>query len=146
MIPEVEFCTTEVATVDAAALARVRQAAIDSPRLRARLCLHANHVDELHLMLIVLRRGTDVPRHRHLDRAECYQVLSGRLTLILYHDDGRERERIPLGTIESGRAILCRINAGLWHTVEVESEEVVLYEATRGPFRVTGTEYWTGPI
>lgn len=142
MVPEVEFCSADIAAVDQSALERVRQAARDSPRLRARLCLHANHADALQLMLIVLRRGTTVPRHRHPARAECYQVLSGRLTLILYHNDGRERERIPLGPIDSGRTILCRVAAGVWHTVEVETEEVVLYEATSGPFDVDGTDYW----
>jgi cupin fold WbuC family metalloprotein len=140
MIPEVEFVAAEIATVDAAALERLRQAAAASPRLRARLCLHASTADALHEMIIVLRRGTSIAVHRHPRKAECYHIIAGLMSILICDTDGQIVRRIPLGALGSGRDFACRIAAGLWHTVEVESEEVVLHESTLGPFSPGDTE------
>lgn len=138
--PAVEFATTPVVTVDETTIARVRQMALASPQKRARLCLHASLDESSHNMLIVLLRGTVVPMHRHPRKAECYHILSGMLTLIIGDDSGRDQQRIPLGPLGSGRQCLCRIAPGLWHRVEVESDEVVMHESTVGPLDPLGTE------
>jgi cupin fold WbuC family metalloprotein len=123
----------------------VRRAAAASPRLRARLCLHPSVDERLHNMLIVLRRGTRIPVHRHLEKAECYHVISGLMSLILCSESGGELRRVPLGAPDSGRSFVCRIAAGMWHTVEVESEEVILHESTIGPYQPADTEYRPSP-
>lgn len=146
MIPEAEFLSGEIAVCSEAGLARVRQAAAESPRRRARLCLHAGLSDQLHEMLIVLLRGTVIPIHRHPAKSECYHLLEGLLTLKIHHDAGGVIREIPLGGRDSGRPFLCRIAAGLWHSVEVESDEVVMHESTTGPFSPGDTEYLTPPI
>lgn len=140
MIPDVEFATSTVVTVDAATVERVRAAAATSPRLRARLCLHRGLHERLHDMLIVLRRGAAIAVHRHHDKAESYLVLAGLMTLVLLDDLGQVTQRIPLGPWGSGRKTIARIAAGIWHTVEVETEEVVLHETTVGPYSPSDTE------
>lgn len=144
MIPEIEFSPGPVATFDDAAIERVRKAAETSPRSRARRCLHASSEDQLHDMVIVLKKGTEIPIHRHPEKAECYHLISGLVTLMLYDDSGTISQRIPLGPVGSGRPFLGRIAAGIWHTVIVESSEAVMHESTTGPFNVEGTEYLTG--
>lgn len=141
--PAVEFASTPIVAVDETTIDRVRQMALASPQKRARLCLHPDLNEPLHNMLIVLLRGTDVPMHRHANKAECYHILSGLLTLIIGDGTGRDHQRIPLGPLGSGRQCVCRISAGLWHRVEVETDEVVMHESTVGPFDITGTETLT---
>lgn len=141
--PDVEFNTDPVAIITPERVERVRQAARASSRLRARLCLHAGPEAEFHAMLIVLLQGTRIDIHRHRNKPECYHVLSGQLTIVLHDDAGQVTGRIPLGDPASGRNSLCRICAGLWHHVEVESAEVVLFETTLGPFVPSDTEYRT---
>jgi cupin fold WbuC family metalloprotein len=141
MTSEVEFVPLPIAQCDDAALERVRLAAAASPRLRARLCLHRSPDDRLHEMVIVLRRGTQISVHRHPEKEECYHVISGLITLKICDAEGRVEQSIPLGPIGSGRTFVCRIAADLWHTVEVESDEVVMHESTIGPMTTTGTEY-----
>ncbi len=143
MIPEVEFSATEIAVCHDAALARVRQAAKESPKLRARLCLHSGSNDRLHEMIIVLRRGTEIPVHRHPAKAECYHLIQGLLTLRICDSQGQTVRSQPLGSPGTGRAFVCRISEGLWHTVEVESDEVILHESTTGPLVPGDTEYLT---
>jgi len=142
-MPEVEFCTTDVAEVDAEALERVKTAARESPKLRARLCLHRSSSDNLHEMLIVLRRGTEINVHRHPEKAECAHMVSGLMTVVLYDDAGNERQRVPLGPWGSGRSVLCRVAAGQWHRWEIESDEVVVHESTLGPFSPSDTEFFS---
>ena len=137
---EVEFSTSAITVVDEAVIERVRRAAYVSPRKRARLCLHPHLGDALHNMLIVLLRDTVVPMHRHPHKPECYHIVSGLLTLVMGDDAGRDSERIPLGPTGSGRAAMCRIAPGLWHRVEVETDEVVMHESSVGPFHPSGTE------
>ncbi len=143
VIPEAEFATTPVIAVDSVAIERIRQAAHASQRRRARLCLHSDFSNPLHNMVIVLLRGTQVAIHRHPNKPECYHVLSGEITLLLFDEQGQHPQRIPLGVFGSGRSPICRIAAGVWHSVEVESDEVILHESTVGPFSPTDTEYWT---
>jgi cupin fold WbuC family metalloprotein len=145
MIPEVEFVAEKIALLTDEALERVRQAARDSPRLRARLCLHASPAETLHEMIIVLRRGTVIPIHRHPAKAECYHLMHGLVTLCICDAEGRPVCEQPLGPIGSGRPAVCRIAEGLWHTVKVESEEVVLHESTTGPLGEGDTEYLARP-
>jgi cupin fold WbuC family metalloprotein len=141
MIPETEFVTSVVATCDDEALERVRRAARDSSRLRARLCLHPSSTESLHEMVIVMCRGTQIPIHRHRDKAECYHVISGQLTLQIHDDSGKIVETIPLGPPGTGRVFACRIASGLWHSMVVESEEAAIHESTTGPFVPEATEY-----
>ncbi len=140
-IPEVEFATESVIALDETAIARIRQAAHASPRRRARFCLHTDPDASLHNMLIVLLHGTVVPVHRHHDKPECYHMVSGLVTLHLFNDAGQPIRHVALGAPGSGREFVCRIVAGQWHSVEVESDEVVLLESTSGPFRPEDTEY-----
>lgn len=140
---EVEFATSTITIVDEAVIDRVRRAAHASPRRRARLCLHPHLDAPLHNMLIVLLRGTDVALHQHLHRAECYHIVSGRITLIIGDDTGHDRQRILLGPGESDRPSMCRIAAEVWHRVEVESDEVVMHESTVGPFNPSDTIYFS---
>lgn len=139
--PEVEFSAGPVVLITPALIERVRRAAAISPRRRARLCLHHSADDLLHTMLIVLCRGTEIAIHRHSNKAECYHVLSGQMTLRIHDDTGGIVQRIRLGDPATGQNSLCRISAGLWHSVEVETDEVILHESTTGPFRPGETEF-----
>lgn len=145
VIPDVEFSADPVVEVNHATIERIRQAAHASPKKRARLCLHRGPAERLHNMLIVLLKGTIVPIHRHPQKAECYHVVSGLISILLHDASGRETQRIPLGSLDTGRSSLCRIDAGIWHTVLVESNEVVMHESTIGPFTPTDTEILAGP-
>lgn len=141
MTPEAEFSAGEVTTCNDEALERVRRAAKDSPRHRARLCLHADPASPLHEMIIVLRRGTVIPIHRHPGKAECYHVIQGLLTLRICDAEGNAVRSQLLGPAGTGRAFVCRISEGLWHTIAVETDEVILHESTTGPLRPSDTEF-----
>jgi cupin fold WbuC family metalloprotein len=142
MPPDLEFAQEPVAALTPEALERIRLAARDSPRRRARLCLHGSLAERLHEMIIVLRRGTEILIHRHPHKAECYHVLDGFAVLRIVDANGVSIARQELGPFGSGRATVCRIAEGLWHTLEIESDELILHESTTGPWQQEDTEYF----
>jgi cupin fold WbuC family metalloprotein len=110
-----------------------------SPRRRANHCFH-HPADRLQRMVNAALRGSYFAPHRHKDppKLEIFTILSGRVMVITFNDDGEILERALLSrdAADAGgpAAWQVEIPPGTWHTVAVLSDEAVLYEVIDGYF------------
>jgi cupin fold WbuC family metalloprotein len=125
----------------------LKELAARSRRRRARLCAHPSAQAPLHEMLIVLDRSTYVRPHRHPGKSESFHVVEGAVTVVVFADDGRVEEVIPMGDYQSGRMFYYRLQEAAYHTVLLEADVAVIHETTNGPFEVGQTEFapWAPP-
>lgn len=130
-----------VVRVTSGDLAVIRSAAEASPRKRARLCVHPDPQQLLHEMVIVLVAGGYVRPHRHLGRAESFHMMEGQADVVLFDDEGRIIEVIPMGPLDAGRVPFCRINCSRFHSVVVRGAYCTVHETTTGPFIPETTEF-----
>lgn len=135
------FADADVVVVNDEQLRKLRELARQAPLRRARLCLHRGVDDTVHEMVIAFATGSYVRPHRHHDKSESFHVIEGRLTVILFDDDGRVMRRIALGPHGSERPYLYRASSPAWHTVLLETDSVILHETTNGPFVPGAAEY-----
>jgi len=138
---EVRYATDAVVTVDAPDIAQLKGAAARNARQRIRLCAHHSVDDRLHEMLIVHARGTYVRPHKHVGKTESFHVIEGEVDVVLFEDDGRVREVIPMGSFASGRPFFYRMAGPVFHTLLIRSEFLVFHEVTGGPFRRADTVF-----
>lgn len=116
-------------------LAKARQ----SPRRRANHCFHGP-ADRLQRMINAALRGSYFAPHRHKDpdKLEIFTILSGRVAVIAFDDEGGIRDHAILsreaGGAARGEAWQVEIPAGTWHGLAVLSDEAVLYEVIDGHF------------
>src|SRR5579871_6304546 len=120
---------------------RLKLLAPATPRRRVRLCAHRRTDDRLHEMLIVLGRGGYVRPHRHVGKSESFHLIDGKLTVVVFTDDGLVREALRLGSLGSGRPFYYRLDEAAYHTVLVETELAVVHETTNGPFDRRETQF-----
>jgi cupin fold WbuC family metalloprotein len=110
------------------------QARINAKR-RARVCAHPSPDAEQHDMLIVSHRETYVAPHRHLTKSESFLIVEGAATVLLFAEDGRCIQRLPMGPAGSGLPFFYRMPTRQYHSLSIESEFLVFVEGTKGPFR-----------
>lgn len=135
------YNTDPVAVVGGEMLARLKDEAVTAPLRRARFCLHHSPDDRLHEMLIVFCRDSLVRPHRHTDKSESFHVVEGRLTVVLFDDDGKPIRRIPMAPPGQGLPFLYRVDGPIWHSLILESEYVSIHEVTNGPFRAADGDF-----
>lgn len=116
------------------ALAEVVSSALTNTTGRARINAHASMDAPVHEMVIAFRGGSYIRPHRHKTKRESFHVISGRLDALTYDEEGYVKERIPLGTVDSGLPFYLRSEQNDWHGFVVLSEVAILHETTSGPF------------
>jgi cupin fold WbuC family metalloprotein len=131
---------TSLPVWDDGSIDRLRAAVRQSSRLRTRFCAHASAIDRLHEMLICLHADGYVRPHRHLGKAESIHVVEGFADLILFTDDGRIDQVIPLGPRSSGRTWFVLLARPVFHTLVLRGEDFIFQESTLGPFQCEATE------
>ena len=132
--PEVFIVESAVAQIGPRELNLLKQAALNSPRGKARVCAHRSNEDALHEMIIVHAGHAYVRPHRHHGKSESFHIVEGRVTVVLFDEAGTVVDRIPLGPPGSGRSFFYRLSDSLYHTVLFEDAMAVFHEVTNGPF------------
>jgi cupin fold WbuC family metalloprotein len=133
--PEVLYAEDPIVTVDAGDIDAMKRAAEGNPRRRIRLCAHRSVDVPVHEMLIVHTSDTYVRPHKHLGKSESFHVIDGDVDVVIFSDDGRVADVIPMGPFQSGRRFFYRIADPLYHTLLIRSSVLVFHEATTGPFK-----------
>ncbi|MCE5277930.1 MAG: WbuC family cupin fold metalloprotein [Planctomycetaceae bacterium] len=131
---EAFFNTQRVLPVDQALIERIKVRALASPRGQFRLCLHQSIQDAVQEMIIAQRQGVFYPPHCHDDTSVSVQVLQGRLTVIIFDDNGSVIERHDLQPHGQGGEFCLRLSKGCWHMNLPRSPMTVFYETLAGPF------------
>lgn len=108
---------------------------IDESRKRGncdiRLCLHKSSGELFHQMIIVHYCGKYRRPHKHLDKEEAYHIISGKMAIVLFSNDGLVKDFVVLDESDS---FVYRIGKDEWHMALPLSEMVVFHEVKKGPF------------
>lgn len=115
-------------------LKELSENAANSDRLRKNKNYHPKFSDTLQRMLNAMEPGTYVQPHKHEnpDKREIFVILSGRVLVIEFDDQGKITDYIILDN-ESGNLIV-EIQPRIWHTVISLQRGSVVYEIKDGPY------------
>jgi cupin fold WbuC family metalloprotein len=138
---EVFYSVDNIVTFTAEDIERLKTAAKENIRKRARICAHPDENNRLHEMLIVLGRDNYIRPHRHPGKSESFHVIEGTADVVLFDDSGTAIERFRLGDCQSGLKFYFRIDRALFHSVVVTSDAFVFHETTSGPFDRADTDF-----
>ena len=133
--PSVFMADQPVCEIGSREIEAIKQAARTNGFGQARVCAHANADDAVHEMVIALVGKPYVQAHRHPGKSESFHVIEGRLTVVLFDDDGNVDRRVVLGASGTDRSVYYRLSLSKFHTVLAEDDMVVFHEVTNGPFR-----------
>jgi Mannose-6-phosphate isomerase len=114
-------------------LDKISESAQNNARLRMNLNFHQSLDSKSQRLLNALEPGTEVPVHRHLNTAESYILLRGRLKVIFYNDQMELTDSVILNP-ESGNFGI-DIPMGQWHSIEVLESGTVIFEVKDGPYK-----------
>ena len=134
-MPEVFRNDKDIAEVGDDWIARLKQAAAESPLRRSRLCLHRNNNDHVQEMVIALCKDVLFRPHRHMKKSESFHIIEGELYVLIFDDNGKIIRTIHMGPPGSGRMFCYRLSRSAWHAILPRSEYVIFHETTDGPFR-----------
>ncbi len=98
----------------------------------ARLCLHSSPDDPVHAMIIAQRGEHYWRPKKHLTKAKFYQVLVGRIAVVIFTEYG---ERTEVITLDPAEAPFLTVPPGQFHTNVALESETVYHETVPGPYR-----------
>ncbi len=115
-------------------LKQVTEEAVRSPRLRKNHNMHKHDGSACHRLLNAIEPASYIRPHRHLDpeKDEAFIILSGKLGIIIFSDDGVVAEKVMLSH-QSGN-LAADIPYGIFHTAVSLEPGTVFYEAKAGPY------------
>ena len=105
-----------------------------SPRKRARICAHTTNEDALHEMIIAMSSSTYIRPHKHEGKSESFHIVEGEVDIVLFDDEGKITDVVPLGDRDSGRNFFYRLSHPMFHTLLIRTNYLVVHETTNGPF------------
>ena len=96
-----------------------------------RICLHKNMNERLHQMVILHHRGIYRRPQKHIRRDETYQMIKGKMALLIF---GTKGEVINAKILDKYDLFICRIRRGLWHVTIPVTPYVIFHEVKSGRF------------
>ena len=135
------FIDQEIVEIEQKKLEQLKIAASQSIAKRARFCLHRSHNDSIQDMVIAFCKDSYVHPHRNVRKSKLFHVIEGELILVFFDDVGAVINKVEMGTCESGKSFLCRLNVNAWHTVVPLSDYLIILETNGGPFVKGKDEY-----
>jgi cupin fold WbuC family metalloprotein len=121
-----------VRIIDRKTIQETSERALRSPRKRINYNFHQLE-DRVQRMLNAMEPETYVRPHRHIEppKIECFLILRGKCTVILFNDVGTITDCIPLDGKEN---VGIDISPGVWHSVICDAPGTVLFETKDGPY------------
>lgn len=123
-----------VVSVSRADLEYLKSEVNNTARRRIRLCVHQADTDLMHEMFVVYTGMTFVRANLHVGKDESLHILEGEADFIFFNDDGTIRDVVQLGDRTTGKNVFVRVPSGIYHTIIMRSEYLIIHEATPGPF------------
>ena len=121
--------------IDSNLLDRLSDEARQNPRQRQNWNLHPTDDFCCHRLLNAIEPGSYIRPHRHLaaDKDETFIILSGRLGVILFDEEGMVTETVLLAA--GGETCGVDVLHGLFHSAVSLAPGTVFFEAKAGPYR-----------
>ena len=115
-------------------LRQVTEQARLSPRLRKNYNIHPADDSRCHRLLNAIEPPSYICPHRHLDpeKDEAFILMSGRLGIITFSDNGDVLQAVILSRENGNLAV--DIPHGVYHTAVSLEPGTVFYEAKAGPY------------
>lgn len=115
-------------------LGQITAEALQSPRLRKNHNMHPSDESRCHRLLNAIEPASYLRPHRHLDpeKDEAFILMSGRLGIITFTDDGTVTETVLLSKENGNLAV--DIPHGVYHTAISLETGTLFYEAKAGPY------------
>lgn len=98
---------------------------------RFRISLHMNSEDDLHNMIIAMKKETFVYPHKH-QKSESYHLMKGKIWLIYFTEDGKINKCVEL---EKDKNLIARVDKNVYHAI-ISVEDSIYHETRIGPFIV----------
>ena len=131
-----------VVSLQRSQLEPIVEAAKTSKLKRARLCCHSAPEDRLQEMFIVLLKEVNIEESVHIKKDESLTVLHGNGFYNFPNEDSSIRESVKLSEYTNTEGcFFARINRYVPHKVIVNSDFMIIHEATTGPFKKEDTAY-----
>lgn len=131
---EVYYTLEPIFTISERGIHELKSIADSNNSGKVRICCHKAKENLIHEMLIVIKKGTPIKIHKHLDKPEAFHIIEGHLSIILFDDFGKIIKTIEMSDLQSGKAFYYRSEEPTFHTVIPLSEFAVFHEITKGPF------------
>ena len=128
-------------TVSQQDMTSLKHLARNTKRGRVRLCLHQSPQEAVHEMVIVHPQGAYIPPHKHQAKSETIVILEGKCDYFLFSDAGEIIKKFPLCASSEGGEFLFRLTEPVYHSLLIQSGQLVFLEITRGPFNREETEF-----
>lgn len=121
-------------------IAQVSAEARQNPRLRKNRNFHPSDQSRCHRLLNAIEPGSYIRVHRHRDpeKSEAFVIMSGRLGIVTFTDDGEVDETVLLS--QAGGNLAADIPQGIYHTALALESGTVFYETKAGPYRLLGED------
>ncbi len=125
--------TNKIRLINTALIGKVKAKAIESPRKRMNHNFH--ELDETYQRFLnILCKGTYVRPHRHTNppKAETFLILEGKISFLIFSDEGEIIESHILQADGNNYGI--DILPGVWHSLVCISDTAVCFEGKHGPY------------
>jgi cupin fold WbuC family metalloprotein len=128
-------------TIDKNFTDRLSQEAVISRRKRKNYNFHTEFSDPINRMLHAMEPETYVQPHKHEnpDKREAFIVLSGRVTVVEFDNQGRITEHIVLDPLSGNYG--AEIKPRTWHCL-IALERTIVYEVKDGPYDPSDDKYF----
>jgi cupin fold WbuC family metalloprotein len=131
---EVFVADESIVRIGAEQIIFLKQQALSSNRKRARICTHRSNDDALHEMLIAISASSYIHPHKHTSKVESFHIIEGLVDVVVFDDDGAIIDVVEMGDVSTGKNFYYRLSDGLFHTLLIHSDFLVVHEVTNGPF------------
>lgn len=117
--------------IDTNLIEQITTKAQASERKRMNFNFHETLESPCQCMLNTMLKGSKFDIHRHINTAETFVLLNGKIDLMYYNDKCDETERFHLDPTVGNYGI--HIPAGQWHSLEI-IEDCTIFETREGPY------------
>ncbi|TVM04135.1 MAG: hypothetical protein CV087_01695 [Candidatus Brocadia sp. WS118] len=124
------FCKDEVVSLTKDIMNELKKIARSEKR-DVRISMHQSPASDLHNMIILQQKGAYVRPHKHLIKAEAYQLIEGTQAVFIFDETGQVIRRCDM-SLE--RNFLCRFEKNHYHMSIPTSDLVIFHESKIGPF------------
>jgi len=124
------YAADEVSHVDQNDVAALQRLSLESGEA-SRYNLHNEPSDDLHSMVILQPRGAYAQPRKHMTKSKVFQLVSGKMAVIVFDDSGTVTSVHRLAADET---LVVRIAPNLFHTNVSLSDQAVYHEIIAGPY------------
>ena len=124
------FCQKEIVSLSREAINELKKIATNEKR-DVRISMHQSPESGLHNMIILQHKGTYVRPHKHLIKAEAYQLIAGTQSVFIFDEAGNVIDRCDMSPDGN---FLYRFEKKYYHMSVPTSDFVIFHESKIGPF------------